>query len=328
MDTEIEGNKAWIGCPGHGCSTLIEDEAVEWLLKDDDNSTNSKLISKYKQIISNNFVGSHKQMRWCPSSTSCSNAVLLLESAIKGQNTEVECGCGFKFCFGCATSLGHHKPIKCTVLKAWLKKCADDSETYNWLNVNTKDCPKCGVPIEKNGGCNHMSCKNVSCQHHFCWICLGPFADYNHGCNRYSGEEEGEEIKKLESRTSLERYLFYYHRYVGHERSLALEDKLVASIAEKMAEIQATEGGMSWFDMQFLNQALLILRQCRQTLMITYGFAYYLDKTNEKYIFEDNQNDLEMATERLSALLEQDLMDCNICTMKLKVMSLENITNF
>jgi len=27
-----------------------------------------------------------------------------------------------------------------------------------WLSANTKECPKCGTPIEKNSGCNHMIC--------------------------------------------------------------------------------------------------------------------------------------------------------------------------
>ena len=29
--------------------------------------------------------------------------------------------------------------------RMWLKKCEDDSETANWINANTKDCPKCKV---------------------------------------------------------------------------------------------------------------------------------------------------------------------------------------
>jgi hypothetical protein len=40
-----------------------------------------------------------------------------------------------------------------------MKKCADDSETSNWISAHTKECSKCNSTIEKNGGCNHMSCK-------------------------------------------------------------------------------------------------------------------------------------------------------------------------
>ena len=41
-------------------------------------------------------------------------------------------------------------------MKDWFKKCEDDSETGNWLSVNTKDCPKCNTAIEKNGGCMYF----------------------------------------------------------------------------------------------------------------------------------------------------------------------------
>ena len=41
----------------------------------------------------------------------------------------------------------------------WKQKIQDDSETCNWLAANTKPCPKCGKPVEKNGGCNLVVCK-------------------------------------------------------------------------------------------------------------------------------------------------------------------------
>lgn len=66
----------------------------------------------------------------------------------------VKCTCGHTFCFECGENW--HDPVQCRLLKKWIKKCDDDSETSNWIAANTKECPKCNVTIEKDGGCNHM----------------------------------------------------------------------------------------------------------------------------------------------------------------------------
>lgn len=29
-----------------------------------------------------------------------------------------------------------------------------------WMKINTKNCPKCNIPIEKNKGCIHMKCNH------------------------------------------------------------------------------------------------------------------------------------------------------------------------
>lgn len=49
-------------------------------------------------------------------------------------------------------------------------------------------CPKCGIPIEKNQGCNHMTCPR--CSYYWCWSCglevnhwSHKFADNPFGCN-------------------------------------------------------------------------------------------------------------------------------------------------
>jgi len=35
---------------------------------------------------------------------------------------------------------------------------------------NTKRCPKCSIRIEKNQGCNHMTCRG--CKFEWCWVCV------------------------------------------------------------------------------------------------------------------------------------------------------------
>jgi len=43
------------------------------------------------------------------------------------------------------------------------------------LNKDVQKCPKCRMGIEKDDGCNHMTCS--SCKYEFCWICKGPYTD-------------------------------------------------------------------------------------------------------------------------------------------------------
>ncbi len=54
-------------------------------------------------------------------------------------------------------------------------------------------------------------------------------------------------------------------------------------------------------------KAVEVLKECRQTLMNTYALAFYMESNNHKQIFEDNQADLAIATERLSEYLESKI---------------------
>ncbi|CAD8203755.1 unnamed protein product [Paramecium pentaurelia] len=35
--------------------------------------------------------------------------------------------------------------------------------------ITTNECPNCGILIQRNGGCKHITCK--ACAHQFCWYC-------------------------------------------------------------------------------------------------------------------------------------------------------------
>ncbi|KAG8506004.1 E3 ubiquitin-protein ligase parkin [Galemys pyrenaicus] len=43
----------------------------------------------------------------------------------------------------------------------------------------TKPCPRCRVPVEKNGGCMHMKCPQPQCGLEWCWSCG---CEWNRAC--------------------------------------------------------------------------------------------------------------------------------------------------
>ncbi|KAF4597837.1 hypothetical protein EYR38_006228 [Pleurotus pulmonarius] len=224
-----------------------------------------------------------------------------------------------KFCFGCPID-GDHRPLICTVARMWIKKCRDDSETANWIKSNTKECTNCLSTIEKNGGCNHMTCKK--CKHEFCWVCMGPWSEHGtqwYSCNRYD-EKAGIDARDAQSRSraSLERYLHYYNRWANHEQSAKLSIDLYAKTEKKMEDMQVTSA-LTWIEVQFMKKAVEEVDKCRMTLKWTYAMAYYLAKGNEKDLFEDNQRDLEKAVEDLSELLESPIEPETIPQLRQKV---------
>jgi len=303
-----EGASQMIECMQGSCNIIVDDQTVMNLI------TDARVKLKYQHLITNSFVVCNRLLRWCPQAD-CNNAV-------KVQHVEsrpVKCRCGHTFCFSCAENW--HDPVRCHLIKKWIKKCDDDSETSNWISANTKECPKCNATIEKDGGCNHMICKNQACKADFCWVCLGPWEPHGsswYNCNRYDEDEAKVNRDAQEkSRSALQRYLFYCNRYMNHLQSLKFENKLYAMVKDKMEEMQ--QHNMSWIEVQFLRKSLDILCECRRTLMYTYVFAYYLRKNAQCEIFEDNQKDLETATEHLSEYLERDISAENLVDIKQKV---------
>ena len=55
-----------------------------------------------------------------------------------------------------------------------------ENKKFRLQTSMTKPCPKCSHPIEKNGGCNSMTCR--WCLVNFCWKCGQEFGEghWNH----------------------------------------------------------------------------------------------------------------------------------------------------
>ena len=63
---------------------------------------------------------------------------------------------------------------------------------------------------------------------------------------------------------------------------------LYAKTEKKMEEMQLTSA-LTWIEVQFMKKAVDEVFRCRMTLKWTYAMAYYLQKGNQKELFEDNQ---------------------------------------
>jgi ariadne-2 len=211
--------------------------------------------------------------------------------------------CKSRFCFKCGNS--YHAPTDCDTIKRWLTKCADDSETANYISAHTKDCPKCNICIEKNGGCNHMQCYN--CKHDFCWMCLGDWRTHGseyYECSRYKENPNiANESAHAQAREALKKYLHYFERWENHSRSIKLEAVTFETIKNRITEkVMSAQG--TWIDWQYLFDAARLLAKCRYTLQYTYPYAYYIDPCPRKELFEYQQAQLEAEIENLSWKVE------------------------
>ena len=297
MDIQISsGVTIGIQCMERDCTALAGEQFTLDILA----AYKPGLLDKYRQFVLMGFVKSNPSLRFCPG-PDCRMVIHSKENKAK----RVVCSsCGCSFCYRCG--IEYHAPTDCNVIKKWLTKCADDSETANYISAHTKDCPKCHICIEKNGGCNHMQC--YSCKHEFCWICLGDWK--THGSDYYECSKYKEnpnivcESIHAQAREALKKYLFYFERWDNHARSLRLEKQALEQIKERIHEKVMSNKG-TWIDWQYLVDAAALLAKCRYTLQYTYPYAYYMDSGSRKMLFEYQQAQLEAEIENLSWKVER-----------------------
>jgi ariadne-1 len=279
-------------CPAAKCNQIITEEDVSLVSPSN--------LPSYRRYQLKSFVDLSSNLRWC-SGPDCTYV-----ASTRSGFGNATCPCGTSFCVRCGVE--PHAPVDCSLLTLWDEKNKNESETANWIMVNTKQCPKCTKRIEKNQGCNHMTCSQ--CHHHFCWICMGDWSahtDY-YNCNRMDKDKskKTDTSSAAVAKRDLERYLHYYQRYHAHEQAQKFAEKQLQETEARMLEVQGSENA-SWIDVQFLKDAVELIIACRRVLKFTYVFGFYLADGGKKNIFEDHQEMLEKFTEKLSELSEKKL---------------------
>lgn len=278
-----------IVCPGFNCNRLLSDELVLDKLE-------KGMKAKYQQLITNGFVQSNRLIKWCPG-PGCNKAIKISEMIQSG----VRCTCGFYFCFKCTNEV--HDLIPCQLLQDFANVKATNLEVASWLLLNSKQCPNCHVEIEKNGGCNHITCR--MCRHEFCWICFAPWGVHNRCVSSDVQIIQTDDLRRLIDANNKRQTMI---------QSINFDEKMYKSTL-KQQDLEAEE---QWIKIDFVKHAVEVLLRCRRTLADSYVFAYFFRNDNDtQWIrFNLNQISLTQATEGLSHVLETKVNGSNFHEMK------------
>lgn len=296
-------------CPEAACTEIVTEDEMKTALGDD-----TPALQKFYSYQLRSYVECNDLARWCPGKGCERVACAVSAAAMEAEGNIAHCDkCVQSFCLVCGEE--PHAPVACKDLAKWNEKCRNESETANWILANTKSCPKCVSRIEKNQGCNHMTCQR--CKYEFCWICMGDWKDHGantggyYKCSRFQVEGGDDNSDSARAKRDLDRYLHYYRRYHAHHEAERFAMKQLKETENRMVLLQEQNDDAKWTDVEFLKNANEQLVECRRVLKYTFVFAYYLDprQNMQRERFEHHQEMLERFTENLSELSEKPLTE-------------------
>ena len=177
------------------------------------------------------------------------------------------------------------------MLDQWKTKIGnhENEENNKWLKANSKKCPNCQAPIQKNDGCNHIKC--TSCSYMFCWLCMGgpdehPGSSPDHiaQCNNEQDVINKGRLAQMEAAKNEDfnfntpeaawlthhnqRYL--YHKDMAKQTLLTKEDALA-----KIDHVLEANEGKTIDDFKFFFNALALQEIAHNALANSYVLRYY-----------------------------------------------------
>ena len=169
-----EGKVGGMVCPDPACKMEATPDEVRQCLSAED-------WERFEHISLQTSLAGMKDMVWCPR---CQYPALLQE---EGGRLAL-CGkCQFSFCAECQQTWHGLAPCanlsmrwraadeagKEVLRRKYGDKILQEVESSAWVSEHTKPCPRCSAATEKNGGCNHITCRK--CSHEWCWLCTSTY---------------------------------------------------------------------------------------------------------------------------------------------------------
>lgn len=156
-----------VRCPEENCTAQFEFDIIQHLLVDNNpqETRYNQAVHQFEDHLSKICIEMLPEFIWC--AHGCGGGSQMIDGDI------LTCDhCGKKTCV--RHKIRWHTGMTCAQYDLSLTASKNNMATNRWLRTNTKQCPKCAVNIEKNDGCDHMTCRN--CRYEFCWVCM---VDYN-----------------------------------------------------------------------------------------------------------------------------------------------------
>ncbi|CAF0998997.1 unnamed protein product [Didymodactylos carnosus] len=168
-------------CPEIDCKIKFGYHTIKYVLQ---HNHNKEVFDRYDRFYTQQKLEEMYEFIWC--AHRCGSGQLNEGQEILNIMTCVKCH--RKTCF--EHKVEWHEGLTCAQYDEQTNVSV--RLTKQWITQNTKSCPGCSAQIEKDAGCDHMTC--IKCKHEFCWACLANYnrirRDGNHrhdqNCKHYS----------------------------------------------------------------------------------------------------------------------------------------------
>jgi hypothetical protein len=156
-----------IKCPGTNCQVVLQHHDVQAY-------ASTETFTKFDEFSVREALGDDPDFKWCPAPNCTSGQV----HSGGNENNIFQCiECGYRLCT--IHQVAWHAGETCDeydyrssgqMRKAELER--ENKACEQVIKQMAKRCPRpqCEIPINKNEGCDHMTC--TKCRFQFCWLCM------------------------------------------------------------------------------------------------------------------------------------------------------------
>ena len=191
-----EGAVAGLACPTPDCTSQILPHVISDLVP-------AALYQRYEQLLLETQLQTMVDVVLCPR-TACQCPTVIERDTSLGQCP----ACSLAFCIYCnqtyhgvspckfrsaeqraildqyrAAEGGERQLLERRYGKRQLETMANTLASEDYVTAHAQHCPHCRAPIEKNDGCNKITCWR--CETNFCWLCgtklpkVNPYSHFN-----------------------------------------------------------------------------------------------------------------------------------------------------